>query len=396
MGDKMDGILALAALRAEEREEAIQRAERREAQRQRPLEIVSLADMLTPDLTDRSLVKGLLSVSSVALMVGASGTGKTFLALDIALHVAAGRPWFGRRVKQGKVVYVAAEAGRSIRNRAAAWMRERLAERDLLNQDEIDLKTVFKAVVSPVDLCHLDGDGDDVEKLVEAIGAADLVVIDTVSRALAGGNENAPDDMGSFVTAMDQLRDKLNCTILAVHHIGKDASRGGRGHSLLHCAVDTEIEVDRPEDATVSVARLTKQRDGASGDEIGFTLRAVDLGEDEHGDAVTSCVVEPSDYVPQKEVKTSRDAKLAMDALSKAIEEGRGQPRDDGGSYEVPVEVWRKYMLKARDWSNDQQFRTAFSRGRGQLVKGGDVKEEIRKDKKGENTAWAWFVGGPA
>jgi hypothetical protein len=146
------------------------------------------------------------------------------------------------------VVYVAAEAGRSIGNRIAAF-----AEAKWDGCSEV----AFSVVTSPVDLCHLGRDGGDVERLIAAIGEADVVVIDTVSRALAGGNENAPDDMGRFVNALDRLREALGATIIAVHHIGKDASRGGRGHSLLHCAVDTEILVEKRDG--VSVATVTDQ-----------------------------------------------------------------------------------------------------------------------------------------
>jgi len=60
-----------------------------------------------------------------------------------------------------------------------------------------------------------------------------------------------------------------------VHHAGKDAARGSRGHSLLHCAVDTEIEVTRNSGHTATV---TKQRDGATGEQVVFRLRQVELG----------------------------------------------------------------------------------------------------------------------
>ena len=192
--------------------------------------------MLESELKTKSMVKSQLDSTAIALIFGESGCGKTFFALDLALHIAGGLEWFGRRVTKGRVVYVATEAGRSIRNRVAAFAQEKASD-----QTEFD----FVAVVSPIDLCHLGGKEDDVDRLIAAVGSADLIVIDTVGRALAGGNENGPDDMGSFVTAIDRLREKLNCAVIAVHHVGKNASLGGRGHSLLHCAVDTEIRIER-------------------------------------------------------------------------------------------------------------------------------------------------------
>ena len=286
--------------------------------RGRTIELVPFADLLKPNLENPFIVKGLLPTAAIALVIGESGCGKTFLITDAALHIADGREWFGRRVRRGKVVYVAAEAGRSIGNRIAAF-----AEAKWDGCSEV----AFSVVTSPVDLCHLGRDGGDVERLIAAIGEADVVVIDTVSRALAGGNENAPDDMGRFVNALDRLREALGETIIAVHHIGKDASRGGRGHSLLHCAVDTEILVEKRDG--VSVATVTKQRDGPGGVEIAFKLHQVELGKDEDGDPVTSCVVQATDFIPSKkptEKELSGRKKIVAEMLGKLIRE-KGEKR---------------------------------------------------------------------
>ena len=120
-----------------------------------------------------------------------------------------------------------------------------------------------------------------------------LIVIDTLSRTLAGGNENMPDDMGAFVRHVDRLRDATGAHVMIVHHTGKTLSQGARGHSLLRAAVDTEIEISRPEESKRSVALVTKQRDEDTGASLAFQLRVIDLGYDDEGDMVTSCVVEP-------------------------------------------------------------------------------------------------------
>jgi KaiC/GvpD/RAD55 family RecA-like ATPase len=285
----------------------------------RPIEILSFADMLEPDLENRELIKGLIGRGTTVMIYGEAGCGKTFLTLDLALNIAAGRNWFGMKTPlPGKVIYVAAEAGRSIKNRVAAWAMEN-------EVDDVD----FRAVVSPVDLCH--PRGGDVDRLIEAIGGADVVIIDTVSRALAGGNENAPDDMGAFVTALDAMRDSLACTVIVVHHIGKDSSRGGRGHSLLHCAVDTEIEVERCDD--ISLARVTKQRDGPGGAEYGFRLKPVVLGMDEDHDVVTSCVVE-REGIPDKKRVLGMRAQDALELLNRLMAQ-HGLMLDGEGWVEV-------------------------------------------------------------
>lgn len=328
-----------------------------------PISILSFGDMCEPSLTAKGLVKGVIDAETLVLMYGEPGCGKTFLALDLALSIADGREWLGHKVRRSRVVYVAAEAGTSIRNRVSAWQRHRWT-----GDDEID----FRAVVSPVNLCH--PRGNDVHRLAEAIGAADVVVIDTVSRALAGGDENSPGDMGAFVATLDRLRSDLRCTVIAIHHVGKDASRGARGHSLLRCAVDTEIAVER-RDEGICVAEITKQRDGPSGEEFAFRLRAVELGYDQDRDPVTSCIVEPEDHVPAAKVKgPTGQAKAALDILNMLMAE-KGELRDLGGSpvRAVHRDTWREAMQQSGDFGEKAVFRNAFMRAQARLQDGGHI-----------------------
>ena len=155
-------------------------ARRRTKRRRTPLEHVKFKDA-QPRLTDRSVIKGWLERDQLSLIFGPTGCGKTFLTLDLSLHVAWGRAWGGSRVVQGAVVYVAVEAGKSISNRLVAFRQHHRLE-------ALDLP--FHAVTSPIDLCHLDvGDVVLLGKLIrEVADLPALVVIDTVSRAMAGGN----------------------------------------------------------------------------------------------------------------------------------------------------------------------------------------------------------------
>jgi RecA-family ATPase len=70
-----------------------------------------------------------------------------------------------------------------------------------------------------------------------------MIVLDTLSRVIAGGNENAPDDMGQLIGNCDRIRAEARAHVMLVHHTGKDEARGARGHSSLRAATDTEIEV---------------------------------------------------------------------------------------------------------------------------------------------------------
>jgi hypothetical protein len=159
------------------------------------------------------------------------------------------------------------------------------------------------------------------ERLTCPVG---LIVVDTLSRAMAGGNENSPEDMGALVRNLDTIRQHLPAHVAVVHHSGKDAARGARGHSLLRAATDTEIEVSREIGSSTSSARVTKQRELELGDEFPFTLVPVELGANRRGKPVTSCVVHhddaeaipaPADKRLQKEMERERLKKKLQDDM---------------------------------------------------------------------------------
>lgn len=236
----------------------------------------------------KDFVQGVLVEGGTAVVYGDSNTGKTFWTTDLALHVAAGKPWNGRRVDQGGVVYCALEGGNGFRNRVAAWRRTHAPNDDGLP---------FAAIPAALNLLDPNADAP---RLITAIKAAakrmdrpvKLVVIDTLSRALAGGNENSSDDMGTLIRNVDAVREATGACVLLIHHSGKDAAKGARGHSLLRAAVDTEIEV-RTDEATGSrTASVVKQRELAKGGAFGFRLDVIVLGHNQHGEDVTTCLVQ--------------------------------------------------------------------------------------------------------
>jgi len=220
------------------------------------------------------LVKGVLDQGAMTILYGESNAGKTFVAMDLAYHIARGLPWAGRKTAALPVLYIAAEGGKGARKRAAA-----LAARH-------GPAVAFWFLMHPVNLLRADADLQPLIAAVRATGERfGLIVVDTLSRAMAGGDENASTDMGAMVKHLDALRSATGAHLMAVHHSGKDRARGARGHSLLRAATDTEIEIV---DGVISV---TKQRDLDGGFSSGFVLDVVTLGVDGDGDPVTSCTV---------------------------------------------------------------------------------------------------------
>lgn len=223
------------------------------------------------------LIKGLLDQGAMTVLYGESNTGKTFLAMDISFHIAAGLQWGGMRTTQFPVLYIAAEGGLGARKRAAALAACYSAEAPA---------AAFHYLLHPINLLRADADLGRLVESVRAVGVRfGLIVVDTLSRAMAGGDENSSTDMGAMVKHLDALRAATSAHIMVVHHSGKDRAKGARGHSLLRAATDTEIEVSEGEIA------VTKQRDLDRSFSSGFALDVVTLGVDGDGEPVTSCVV---------------------------------------------------------------------------------------------------------
>jgi hypothetical protein len=331
-------------------------------------------DDIEPILDTADFVQGLLVEGSAAVVYGDSNTGKTFFTTDLALHVAAGMPWQGRRVEQGGVVYCVLEGGFGFRNRVSAWRTHHA-------MDGAGLP--FAARTSSLNL--LDPEADTPRLIAQIQEAGDvigrpikLIVIDTLARAFAGGNENASEDMGALVLNMDLIRAETGACVLFVHHSGKDAAKGARGHSSLRAALDTEIEVKANEETGLRTAETVKQREMKKGGAVHFTLATKVIGRNRHGEDVTTCIVEvaSSEMVAEAEAadlyKLTDDQTMALRVLTDVIAEaGVGDyPGVPAGCPSVPEAWWRdRFYKRAKPGATDEAKRKAFGRAADKLLK---------------------------
>jgi hypothetical protein len=224
------------------------------------------------------LVKGILSTQSYAVIHGPPGEGKTFVALDLAYCVAAGRDWMGSKVRQGAVLYLAFEGAGGLRRRAQA----------LLQHYGGDAAVPLYFDDTAYNLRELEG-RQALGATIDAIGEKpSLVIVDTFAHALCGGDENSTQDVSAFNTGVAALIKHTGACVLVIHHPPKNGT-GPRGSSALRGAIDTELEVSS---RTISTF---KQRDMELHAPLGFKLHPVTLGIDEDGDTITSCVVLPAE-----------------------------------------------------------------------------------------------------
>jgi RecA-family ATPase len=178
------------------------------------------------------LVKNLLGRGEASAFYGAPGSGKSALVEDMGLHIAAGLPWHGRDVMQGAVCYIALERRLLVERRAIAF-RERHGIPDLpfaIMGGVYDFR-------DPRTAATVSGIVRQVEDVTDQ--KVILVNIDTVSRALAGGDENSSKDMGAIVNTTSRLQETTGAHVQWVHHIPVDGGERLRGHGALLGALDT-------------------------------------------------------------------------------------------------------------------------------------------------------------
>lgn len=324
-----------------------------------------------PILSSNYLVKRWLDRSGTSVIYGESNIGKSFFVLEMCYCIAAGIPWYQYRTQQGPVAYLALEGGLGMNNRLYALQQKyqckdvplavRRAPLDMLNSEE-DLQ-ILAAMIQDIEATY---------------GKLAMIVVDTLSRALAGGDENSSTDMGRMVKIKDALAEQTGAHVCLIHHSGKDASRGARGHSLLRAAVSTEIELTKMDG--ISFATATKQRDQEPAEPFAFTLDSVELGYDQDGDAVTTAVVKAASAEDAQEAKQKKRPngknqvaifnafrQLRADNVGKANPGGTGWP--EGGKYWcIDAEQLREFT---RGQMNTTNSRSAYDKAMDALLDNG-------------------------
>ncbi len=272
-------------------------------------------------------VRGVLPEEGIAAMYGPSASGKSFLVLDMLAAVAAGRPWFDCRVKAAPVLYVALEGEAGISQRIQA------------HQDKHGpLAAGFRFLLQTLDI-RKPADRADLVTAARAAGCVGgVLALDTLNRAAPGADENDSAAMGEIIAATKALQAELGGLVLLVHHTGKDASKGLRGHSSLHAALDAAIEVSRTDDRREWTT--AKSKDGSDDKGNPFRLEVVEIGTDEDGEGITSCFIAPeehaADAVRRPLPPKSGNLKTVLDAL-KEILKANGERRPEGVPSELPT-----------------------------------------------------------
>jgi hypothetical protein len=247
-------------------------------------------------------IAGILQTSTVSLIFGPSGTGKTFLGLDIAGHVARGMNWLGRRVKQSNVLYVFAEGKYGLKPRILAWRKHH----------EQNTSPNIRFIARPVQLVN------DRQMLLDTVAEQEvtpaLIVIDTFSNCAVGMNQNDRADVFKVLSTAHDLVREHGCHVMIVHHTNRQDMVNGSAAFKNH--VDTMVSLSRASEDAPIIVHCEKQRDAEPFEDITLQLQVIQLYTDpETLEQVNSCAVIAGTATTTQKVTTQVERRM-LDVLT--------------------------------------------------------------------------------
>ncbi len=191
-------------------------------------------DALGPPPLLEWLVEGLLLRPSLNVLVGDPGAKKSLLAIDLAVSLALGQPWLGRKVMPCPVIFIDEEAGLI---RLHNLLNGSLRAHQGTPQDPLHYLSLpeynFRESQDCLDLL------DKVESK-----KAGLIVIDALANTLRGGDENSSLSVAPVLNNLRRIAEIARCAILLVHHNNKEGIF--RGSSVISASVDLMLSIESP------------------------------------------------------------------------------------------------------------------------------------------------------
>jgi hypothetical protein len=249
----------------------------------------------------RWLLHDCLPLGKAGLLVAPGGTGKSQLALQLAIAVASGGHLAGywKVGEKGRVLGLFAEEDdEELHRRLRAVLRGLAADAGGTGDLELDLREnlLLKSLSGEDSLMtSADANGSVTRTnfserlcaLIKQLGEFKLIIIDPVSR-FRGGNENFAEDATRFVEAAEFIARETGATVLLLHHANKASSSAedqhqgaSRGSSALTDGVRWQMNLSALTDKQAKVltlendvrheylsAKVTKNNYGPSGDTV--------------------------------------------------------------------------------------------------------------------------------
>lgn len=266
-----------------------------------------VAELIKEPSAQEWLIKHWLPKECLAMLHAKPGIGKSFLALDWALHIAIGAPWLDNITRSGSVVYLAGEGNQGLKRRVKAWLLHH-------NVKDVQLPVYISSRGCKLDT--IEGFNEVLFAIRDSRIEPALIVVDTLHRFLSG-HMNDSQDASKMVYYCDKLKEEFKSTVLLVHHVGhgSDAQSRGMGATAWNAALDVDMHLKRKED--VLELSQTKTKDSKKTEKLLLELREVIIEEwkDSDNEAVESAVMVRSHRViDDSDDPTIVNAKILFEA----------------------------------------------------------------------------------
>lgn len=322
--------------------------------------LIGINDLLKEPEPLEWLVDDYILQGTQVQIVGKSGTGKTFLAIDLACSIVTGRQWNSRNVKQGPVAYINAEGHTGFQHRLKGWSIKHKSlkdtpfclsngQTDLISNSDINILTK-----------HLD------KFAAENSGYIAMIFIDTLRRNMSG-NEDDSRDLSLFMNNFEGLCRKYSATGFIIHHPGHNNTSRARGSSSQKAALDTSLLLKNSKTEISLVCDKLKDG-GAKPAPVKYELETITIPWlDSKGNHITTCIpmYDKSAISGSQVLKPmSSMTEMAVESLNKAFNKPLG-------NYAL-LKDWKSKFTDARFAKNPKSkkdtIEKAFARAKDELI----------------------------
>jgi AAA domain-containing protein len=220
----------------------------------------------------------IFGLGDLGMIYGPPGCGKTFVVIDMIIHMFTGSTWAGRfhAKRPINVAYCAGEGVRALPARFGAALKNYEIS-DLYNFEfHMQVPNLYDDKTGhPSSIFQFISELKERQQ-IEKCMPLDLLIIDTLHTATTGVDENSSQDMGHVLKACRMAIENLGCAVLLVHHTNKGGT-AERGSSALRGAMDFMLRIDKIENSAGTNATMfcSKLKDGEQWKEQGFYLESV-------------------------------------------------------------------------------------------------------------------------
>jgi len=258
--------------------------------KKRPLKATNLTELFEEKDEDEFLIDGFLVKGDVNILYGPTGVGKSFVAIDMCMHLAVGREkWQGQRVEPTTVCYVSKEGSRGLKKRFEGWVHSRQPE-ELSGLEGLSVIRRMPRLFDPSGLAEFKVELNNLEQ------SPGLLVLDHLGSVFGacGKDPNSSRDATEFTDICQRLADDFQAAVLVLHHTRKDESTYSGNQYLAAgagCITKVKSNGKTPFDAQRLILESEKLKDEGEQGDIYLQLQKIELGLLPSGGLKSSAII---------------------------------------------------------------------------------------------------------